>query len=96
MCGACSATAAGATCRKHGREELQYKCRFCCDVAVWFCFGTTHFCDTCHVVRPDFKPRPPPKLCNPRTCPLKVDHPPHGEEFCLGCSLCRSAGNAGF
>jgi len=93
VCGACSVTDSGAGCGKHGLQELQYKCRYCCDVAVWFCFGTTHFCDRCHTTRPDSRPCAPLKRCNPRTCPLKVDHPAHGVEFCLGCSLCRSTGN---
>ena len=22
--------------------------RFCCSIASFFCFGTTHFCDACH------------------------------------------------
>ena len=29
-------------------EHAVWKCRYCCDLAVWFCFGTTHFCDSCH------------------------------------------------
>ena len=24
-------------------------------------------------------------------CPLGVKHPPSGEEYCLGCSICREA-----
>jgi hypothetical protein len=32
-------------CAKHGSEWMMYKCRYCCSVAVWHCFGTTHFCD---------------------------------------------------
>jgi len=24
-------------------------------------------------------------------CPLKIDHPASGEEFALGCGLCRSS-----
>lgn len=93
VCGACTAAASGAACAVHGREELQYKCRYCCDVAVWWCFGTTHFCDACHRSRPDAKPCAPPKRCDRTTCPLRIDHPPHGVEFCLGCALCRSAGD---
>ena len=92
MCGGCSATVSGLSgaCAKHGRDELQFKCRFCCSPAVFFCFGSTHFCERCHVTRPDFKPQPPPKTCTKATCPLGVDHPPHGQEFCLGCALCRA------
>lgn len=35
-------------CPKHGTDFLEYKCRYCCSVAVFFCFGTTHFCNSCH------------------------------------------------
>ena len=35
-------------CPKHGTDYLEYKCRYCCSVAVFFCFGTTHFCTPCH------------------------------------------------
>jgi len=35
-------------CPKHGSDFIEYKCRFCCAVAVFFCFGTTHFCNPCH------------------------------------------------
>ena len=36
------------TCPKHGTEAIEWKCKFCCSVASWFCWGTTHFCDDCH------------------------------------------------
>ena len=35
-------------CPKHGSDFMVYKCRYCCSVAVFFCFGTTHFCNQCH------------------------------------------------
>jgi len=38
-CAACVARVTGASCAKHGDAELQWKCRFCCSPAVWFCFG---------------------------------------------------------
>ena len=147
ICGQCQPLMGGATeCEKHGRDYLEYKCRFCCSVrhylccsrtipallacvcaaapgrhvpvlyltclllcfsvapaqvAVWFCFGTTHFCDKCH--------SQPGRMCDcahddlPKCpagplmaqlegdCPLGCKHPPSGEEFCLGCSICREA-----
>ena len=96
MCGSCSVTVSGKACKKgHGDDEMEYKCRYCCDVAVWFCFGTTHFCDKCHTAwirdQPDWEDFPPKKTCTRKTCPLRVDHPDHGKEFCLGCAICRSA-----
>jgi E3 ubiquitin-protein ligase MYCBP2 len=108
-------------CLRHGRQYLEFKCRYCCSIAVWFCFGTTHFCETCHnnngVLTP-LKPDelvPCPCLSTPSSsltssasssekkkgmpealsagsaCPLGVAHPPHGEEFALGCALCRES-----
>ncbi|ERL91717.1 hypothetical protein D910_09044 [Dendroctonus ponderosae] len=48
VCGACSDVARAQMCPKHGADFLEYKCRYCCSVAVFFCFGTTHFCNPCH------------------------------------------------
>ena len=31
-------------CPEHKRDYIEYKCRYCCSVATFFCFGTTHFC----------------------------------------------------
>ena len=95
VCGSCSVTSRGKACTKgHGAEEMEYKCRYCCGVAVWFCFGTTHFCDACHTrwvtSAPDWETDPPMKACTRKTCPLRVEHPEHGQEFCLGCAVCRS------
>ena len=95
VCGSCSVTSRGKECKKgHGAEEMEYKCRYCCDVAVWFCFDTTHFCDACHTkwvtASPDWETDPPMKACTRKTCPLRVEHPEHGQEFCLGCAVCRS------
>ena len=48
VCGACSDVSSAQMCPKHGADFLEYKCRYCCSVAVFFCFGTTHFCNPCH------------------------------------------------
>ena len=48
VCGACSDVSRAQMCPKHGTDFLEYKCRYCCSVAVFFCFGTTHFCNPCH------------------------------------------------
>jgi E3 ubiquitin-protein ligase MYCBP2 len=95
VCGGCSA-AGSTTCLKHGSEAIEHKCKFCCTVASWFCWGTTHFCDSCHRKQgtPESmsrKPRNMLPVCTPDTCPLKIPHPPNGEEFVLGCQICRSA-----
>jgi E3 ubiquitin-protein ligase MYCBP2 len=102
VCGGCSDVVKAKMCPKHGTDFLEYKCRYCCSVAVFFCFGTTHFCDTCH---DDFqrltnipKNKLPKCPAGPRAkqllgeeCPLHVIHPPTGEEFALGCGICRNA-----
>ncbi|XP_050301011.1 E3 ubiquitin-protein ligase MYCBP2 isoform X2 [Anthonomus grandis grandis] len=102
VCGACSDVARAQMCPKHGADFLEYKCRYCCSVAVFFCFGTTHFCNPCH---DDFqrvtnlsKHELPVCPAGPRAtqlegdeCPLHVKHPPTGEEFALGCGVCRNA-----
>merc|ERR1712037_1035837 len=48
VCGGCSDVSQAQMCPKHGTDYLEYKCRYCCSVAVFFCFGTTHFCNSCH------------------------------------------------
>jgi len=103
ICGACAG--GGKECNKHDTEYLEFKCRFCCSVAIWFCFGTTHFCEGCHndyrltsgdahESRKDELPSCPagPALTQlpPGPCPLGMQHAPTGEEFCLGCGLCRN------
>ncbi|XP_014476551.1 PREDICTED: E3 ubiquitin-protein ligase MYCBP2 isoform X3 [Dinoponera quadriceps] len=102
VCGGCSDVARAQMCPKHGADFLEYKCRYCCSVAVFFCFGTTHFCKPCH---DDFQrvttiPKnelpmcpagPTAKQLEGDECPLHVKHPPTGEEFALGCGICRNA-----
>lgn len=92
-CGACQVVGRGCA-RGHGDAAIAWKCRYCCAEASFFCFGTTSFCSSCHgaanrgALDADRAP-----CRGPRHCPLGVKHPPHGVEFSLGCSLCRSEGN---
>ena len=51
ICGGCAASAIGGgvkECKTHGTDFIEFKCKFCCSVAQWFCWGSTHFCDNCH------------------------------------------------
>eukprot|EP00286_Rhodomonas_abbreviata_P002849 CAMPEP_0181347648 /NCGR_PEP_ID=MMETSP1101-20121128/33989_1 /TAXON_ID=46948 /ORGANISM="Rhodomonas abbreviata, Strain Caron Lab Isolate" /LENGTH=192 /DNA_ID=CAMNT_0023459873 /DNA_START=205 /DNA_END=783 /DNA_ORIENTATION=- len=94
VCGGCSSVG-NSNCTKHGAEAIEHKCKFCCSVASWFCWGNTHFCDPCHRKQgtPEAMTKKAKKdlpQCTPATCPLKVAHPPSGEEFVLGCQICRS------
>ena len=90
VCAKCSSlgVSAGTTkCDTHGTDFIDFKCRFCCSIAVWFCVGTTHYCDPCYRARRGPKPCKGEGLCD-----LKLDkmHPVNGTEFALGCSMCRS------
>jgi E3 ubiquitin-protein ligase MYCBP2 len=93
MCGKCSSKIIGAgvkSCAKHGTDYIDYKCKFCCSIALFFCWGTTHFCDACHRVAGRNKV----KECKGKgKCDLGPgldDHPPNGQEYALGCNVCRS------
>jgi hypothetical protein len=78
-----------ATCDKHGSgDNIMFKCSYCCDVAVWFCTGDTHFCQPCHINA--FK-LPPKECAGPGKCVLGMEHPKNegrGSQFPLGCKLC--------
>lgn len=96
VCPSCAAIGMeGADCKTHGKDFIEFKCKFCCSVAAWFCWGTTHFCDACHTKQNngDYlskKNKNELPVCLGKDCPLKVVHPPNGEEFALGCTLCRN------
>ncbi|CAL2043031.1 unnamed protein product [Caenorhabditis brenneri] len=101
LCGGCSDTSGVQVCPRHGVEYLEYKCRFCCSIAVFFCFGTTHFCAPCHddfqrlmsIPKHQLPVCPVGPRCTPmeeQACPLKIKHPPTGEEFAMGCGVCRN------
>lgn len=68
-------------CRVHGRSYIEYKCRFCCRVATWFCWGDTHFCDACHAISSTVAAQP---------CTCGKPHPPNGKEHALGCAICHA------
>ena len=82
-------------CETHGAEHIDWKCQFCCAVAVWKCFGTHFFCNPCHDEY-NRTMRPPTKDCGGINCPLGIAHPPpnadprKGGVYPLGCGICRS------
>jgi hypothetical protein len=99
VCGKCAAVSIGAgiqNCPKHGTDFIEFKCKFCCSLSQWFCWGNTHFCEPCHKrqVDGDYVSRKAkselPKCGGPASCPLKVKHPDNGEEYALGCAICRN------
>ena len=100
VCGKCAAVNVSSgimECNVHGKEFIEFKCKFCCSIAQWFCWGTTHFCETCHQKQvkggniANKKKNELPQCQNVSSCPLKLKHPPNGEEFSLGCAICRNS-----
>ena len=77
VCGPCSGVGT-ATCPTHGKDFIQYKCKFCCGTGTFFCWGTTHFCHDCHKRQENHeymsvKKRDELPVCpGPALCPLKV------------------------
>ena len=98
MCQDCLLKEIGAgqtTCDKHGTEQIDWKCQFCCSTALFCCFGTHYFCEPCHDEY-NRTMRPPLKDCGGINCPLGIAHPApnadprKGGVFPLGCGICRS------
>ena len=80
-------------CEKHGKTQIDWKCMFCCSIAVFHCFGTHYMCDKCHTGYANDGPAP--KDCHGVNCPLGIAHPPASKNpresnFALGCGICRS------
>jgi len=99
VCSKCSSELLGfgnSKCKKHGTDFIDFKCKFCCSVSQWFCWGNTHFCEPCHKKQcnGDYVSRKKvsdlPKCPGKANCPLKFEHPPNGTEFSLGCAICRN------
>lgn len=95
LCGRCSAGPNSKSCSTHGTQYITWKCKFCCGIGSWYCWGNTHFCDDCHTKQEggDYLNRKPisalPKCKGPGICPLGGKHPPNGtKDFSLGCVVC--------
>merc|ERR1712048_41185 len=86
-CSACSGIGSDS-CVRHGKEYV---------VSKFECWGTTHFCKKCHDRQEahDYMTTKPvdklPKCPGPEKCPLGIKHAPNGQEFSLGCALCRGS-----
>jgi hypothetical protein len=48
ICGSCSNVSSFDICAVHGADWISYKCKFCCTIASFHCWGNTHFCINCH------------------------------------------------
>ena len=99
VCQDCQLKATGAgqeVCEKHGIASIDWKCMYCCNVALWHCFGTHWFCDRCHneYCQPPYN-QVEVRDCGGVNCPLGVPHPPGSNDhkkssYPLGCGICRS------
>merc|ERR1719204_180250 len=95
VCGSCASGPNAKSCKKHGKKYITYKCKFCCSVSSWYCWGSTHFCDACHKKQEQgtylnrMAISELPKCPGKELCPLGVEHPANGTaEFSLGCVVC--------
>lgn len=83
-------------CDKHGNEFVDWKCMYCCSIALFICTGGTgNYCTPCHNDAMAGKLNPKTECTGGKDCPLGVPkHPKAGRDakarFALGCSLCRS------
>ena len=52
LCKTCTVKALGlgeTMCEKHGNEFIDFKCMYCCSMAVFMCSrGSNYFCTPCH------------------------------------------------
>ena len=74
-------------CSVHGREYLEYKCKYCCKQADFLCANGIHYCVKCHDNWAKVQPAP---CLGFEQCPLKGFHPPNGIEYYYGCAMCRT------
>lgn len=91
VCGPCMTRGVSECDNPAHADAWIYKCRYCCTPAIWYCFGTTHFCDLCHNGNRSGMPCPPD---GKKSCPLGLPPESHrnGEdgdcELVIGCGLC--------
>ena len=84
-------TSGASRCPQHGTRYIQHKCRFCCNLATYFCWGTTHFCESCHAIAPVIARKPFHEL---PSCSCDRIHPPQGIPHSYGCSMCHALKDA--
>jgi len=100
LCKRCSIEELGlgrAMCEKHGNEFVDWKCMYCCSIALFICSGGTgNFCTPCHNDAMAGRLHAKTQCTGGEGCPLGIPiHPvassdPKKSKFPLGCSLCRS------
>ena len=84
-------------CEKHGNEYCDWKCMYCCSIALFYCAGgRMKFCTPCHNDAMNGGAKVKTQCTGGENCPLglkkhpKADGDRNKSSFPLGCSLCRS------
>jgi len=80
-----------SNCSKHGKDYIEYKCKFCCKKANLCHNGNTHFCENCFEGKGQIEMKYYENdlpTCNKSICESGGNHPPNGEEYALGCLIC--------
>ena len=84
-------------CVKHGNEYVDWKCMFCCSIALFICSGGTgNYCTPCHNDAMAGRLNVKTECTGGENCPLGLPkHPKASKDssksrFPLGCALCRS------
>ena len=100
MCEPCATEELGfgeEMCEKHGNEYCDWKCMYCCSIALFFCGGGGgKFCTPCHNDAMNGGAKVKTQCTGGENCPLglkkhpKADGDRNKSSFPLGCSLCRS------
>ncbi|KAM9960087.1 hypothetical protein ACTFIW_009212 [Dictyostelium discoideum] len=91
VCGGCSSSG-NENCKIHGKEFIEYKCKYCCRISAFFCWGNSHFCVECHRNVNHVAQIPKTQLPQCK-CEGSEKHI-SGEEFCYGCSMCKIISNS--
>lgn len=78
------------SCPKHGDLGMVYKCRFCCNYAIWICSGV-HYCEPCHNgtgIGKAFCCQHKQSGFDPEKCKHRLIHNGPGSEHSFGCGIC--------
>ena len=102
MCEPCATEELGfgnEMCEKHGNEYCDWKCMYCCSIALFYCTGGGgKFCTPCHndAMSSGGRQKVKTDCTGGANCPLglkshpKADGDRNKSSYPLGCSLCRS------
>lgn len=95
LCQPCSEVALGygqEMCALHGNEFCDFKCQYCCSIALFVCDnGTKFYCQPCFNDMMAKKISVKTQCTGGKNCALGISrHPQATQKYPLGCSLCRS------